>query len=738
MEVAIALGLPVGFYKVNSDNLNLLQWPSKTCDKKKTEKEQVHQNNVDVVDHNSEFLNQNSKDAEDNLFPEKCNGWDDSEQSKEQLNENPPYWLENKVKERNEWDGPESEIKTLSTKFEPNLSSKLLDSSNDSIDDVKYEEPDDRLVTLDSDLKDVEQSNSSDNLEQSPNINLEKNSEILSDAVRKHGDDEDKSTLWNENSSDKISAELWNENSSREKWDRNSDLVQTKDSPGLWTNENDNIKNSNEKSGSHLWNENSNITSTVKVDETNSQFLDSLLSVPNSNEFLTNESESFLSENIQLINDKSENIKSNKGEKNSKEKNEWSMRGVWDTEKNSGWNKEESIISGGLQERMPGVRTSSRLTSTPEGNGNINFTIPSRRNSISDFSNINLESANLDIVLPSAKTLIKDCLKNDEEKFDLKKGSFLENSDNFKVKNWEGDSSKSDFSSGNVNSEDFMKIALESLTSQHDVINVPSSNFDSAIEILNPTQESGNLNLFSGGEADGLDFNLPLPDHLLRTNDFTGGNFQTTCAPSFHSSAESSNFLSNTNNIFETTNSTLTNSIKYDQYDGHYSNKKTKSLDDVMEFFDAKAPFNGYEDGSENSSMNNFSFESESTHNKMEEYNTVSGNAIEEHHNNCKAKKKTRLKKFSGMKKNHKSINKKIIKNRKMVLDYPKSNTIESIINEALFDSCASNAKTLQIQDSSPNCNRNVITNSRENYSLPIITGSLDEVDENLDFLNQD
>lgn len=733
MEVAIALGLPVGFYKINNDNLNLLKPPLKNCDQGSKENTETEKNEKPKVD--SEELFPESQDQEKQqtpLFHDKEDLWE-GDKTEKKLEEN-SFWLENKVEDSDAWHHSQDSMKTLATKFEPNLSSKLLESSNDSIDDGKYEGPV-QLIDLDSNSKDVEQSNSSENLDGSPN--MVKDHGKMPDISRKHPSEE-KSSLWNENSADKESAELWNENSEREKWDETSGIVRTKSTSELWTTDNSDMPTPNEKPASNLWNENSNLTGSEKVDDTNSEFLDSLLSVPNSNEFLANESGNFLSENITLMNDKNEELKSNESVRESKEKNEWRNDGddnnymrVWDTGKNPSWPKEESILSGGLQDRMPGVRTTGRLTSTPETNGNMSFSISNRRNSISDFSNINLESANLDMVLPSAKTLIKDCLKNDEGKFEMKEGSFLEGSDNYKVKNWGEGSEKPDFSSANVNSEDLMKMALESLTSQHDVINVPATSFDSAIGILNQNQESGNLNLFTTSETDGLDFNLPLPDHLLRTN-FASSNFQTGCeqhSTNNFQNSDSPTFLSTTSNIFGTT-CTLSNSIKFDQFDTNFTNKKSKSLDDVIEFFDSKTSFNGYEGGGGGSpNINNFPFGSDPTHG--DGYSVPETLVASEDQSK---KKKSRSKKPI-QKRSQKMLKK--IKNKKTAsMDYPKTKTIESIINEALFESCASTGKPLQMQDSSPNGN-STIQNASENYSLPIISGSLDEV-ENLDFLSQD
>lgn len=709
MELAIALGIPLGFYKVNNDNLNLIRPPLKNCG---SEPKLVNGENKVIAEvKDSVLIPEKTVEDKEKLFSEKPDPWESNESDKKL--EDDSFWLQSKVEDS--WTRTDDTVKTLSTKFEPNLSTKLLESSNDSIDDVKYEEPV-QLLQLESTSKDTKCNDTPEAVNASSDSDRRTRGAEISDIVV-------------EKSQERLDEEKasWNENSQREDWEKRSDIVGGKPSSEIWNNGSSGVSSVAGKDDSHLWNDNSNITSCEKVNETNSEFLDSLLSAPNPNEFLTNESGSFLSENIELMNEKNENVKAIQSVVEVKEKSEWGSNNdhrnyirVWNAEKNSPWSKEGSILESSVQERLPGVRTANRLPSTPETNGTMSFSIPNRRNSISDFSNINLESNNMDVVLPPAKTLIKECMKTEERKFDLKESSFLESSESYKVKDWDGESSKQDFSSTNVNSEDLMKIALESLASQHHVITVPSSTFDSAMGILNQTQEAGNLNLFSGGESDGLDFNLPLPDHLLRTN-FSPNNFQTTCASNFQGS-ESQAFLSTTNNIFGTT-CTLSNSVKFDHFEGNFTHKKSKSLDDVMEFFDPKSSFNGYEGHSEGSSLNNFSFGCDSGH--VEGFNV--GETLQ--HNK---RKKPRPKK---------TISKRILKSGKKLknkkgIDYPKTNTIESIINEALFDSCVSNAKPLQMEDSSPD-GTSVVTNPNENYSLPIISESLDEV-ENLDFLAQD
>lgn len=762
MEIAIALGLPTGRYKVNHDNLSLLRVPVKPVPRDSM-KESSNPSKDSNVDPNKLFGGQMDESKENSSF--QADTWNDRKAEEKKLDDN-AFWMEDKANGGDSWQEPAdvTSVKTLATKFEPNLSTKLLESSNDSIDDTKYEEPV-QLIDLDSNSKDIEHSNSSENLDESPEISIEKDHAGSIDGKTNENEniEKDSSRLWGARSgNDKVSPELWNENSNitplSEKappqlWSENSNIAEKQE---LW-NENSNIQ-TNEKTPPRLWNENS---TNEKVDETNSEFLDTFLSVQNSTEFLGNENSGFLTDNMSLMNDKSdkteeETSKTAKKSEWREERNENFMR-MWDSGKSSDWVKDDAeILSESLHERMPGLRTTNRLTSTPETNGNITFNIPNRRNSISDFSNINLESSSLDMVLPPAKTLIKERTKDPKGNFEIKDNSnFLEASDNFKMKNWASENGKTDFSTSNVNSEDLMKMALESLTSQHDVINVPATSFDSAMGILNPSQETGNLNLFTSSETDGLDFNLPLPEHLLRTNfttnnSFTNTNYQTTCTSNFSNSV-SPTFMSTTNNLFGTT-STISNSIKFDQFEETNFPPKKSKLDDVMEFFDdSKNTFNSYNNCNitETNNMTNFSSfvsaSSASSHNDQYSVtqclnDSVVSAFVPENEQQSKKKVKTRLKKVSN-KKNPVVRNQKVkkVKNKKIV-DYPKSSSIESIINEALFESCvpqcASSSKSLQIENSSPS-GRNAIPNGTDNYTLPIIPESLDEVG-NLDFLNQD
>ncbi|KAK6642294.1 hypothetical protein RUM44_014017 [Polyplax serrata] len=741
MEVAIALGLPVGFYKVNNDNLNLLRMPSVKCENVK-EVNRTEKSDFCKMDSDQLKYIESAKGSP-KLFDDREQGpepWEGGKVGKKI--EESSFWLENKIEDSTPWHSPENAVKPLSTKFEPNLSSKLLESSSDSMDDGKYEEPV-HLMDLDSNSKDVDQSNSSGNMDGSPELPVERKAsgkmsvEVVGEISRQI--EPEKSSMWNENTTDKVAEELWNENSAREKWESSSGVVETKSSTELWRNENAEMRSTVEKPAPHLWTESSNLIGSEKVDETNSEFLDSFLSVPNSNGFLSGEAGSFLSENIGLMNDKSSDMKSPKKGQGPKEKNKWGdeegdgngyMR-VWETEKNPPWSKNETILTSGIQERTPGVRTTSRLTSTPETNGTIPYSISNRRNSISDFSNIGLESTNLDMVLPSAKTLMKDCLKTSEAKFEMKEQSYLERPDNYKVKNWEGEAVKSDFSPGNVNSEDLMKMALESLTSQHDVINVQSSTFDSTIGILNQNQETANLNLFTASETDSMDFNLPLPDHLLRAN-FATANFTASCEQHSATGDPPSAFLSTTSNIFGPT-CTLSNSIKFDQFETSFSDKKSKSLDDVMEFFDPKTSFNGFEGGAGDPSGFPFVGDPNSGDGYQVEGSEPLQCAVAGGQSKKKKPRAQRTVPKRGPKTNKKA---KMVKKS---VDYPKSsNTIESIINEALFDSCPPSSKPLQ--DSSPNAEAvsvSAMSTTNDNYALPIISGALDEV-ENLDFLSQD
>lgn len=712
MEIAIALGLPIGFYKVNNDNLSLLKLPLKNTFPDREEKE------ADIKTANGEVENPLKSSTieekfEDKSFLEKPEKWDEPKDEEKKLEED--FWMNDKTNESDNWQQTDdsASVKALATKFEPNLSTKLLESSNDSIDDAKFEEPV-QLIDLDSNSKDVEHSNSSENLDRSPDPTIKDHSENSESADGKPGPETvslEKESLWDGQSQDK---EIWSEKS--------------------------NLSELGEKR--ELWNENSNMNSSEKVDETNSEFLDSFLAVGN----LGSESNAFLADS--LLNDKVDKSQVDSAKGGSGERGENFIR-IWESDKNGEWSKEEAdLLSGSIHERMPGLRTSARLTSTPETNGNINFSIPNRRNSISDFTNINLEPPVLDaLVLPPAKTLIKERTNPDSldkiagEAYPLKNNVF-ESTDNFKMKGWNPETGKSDFSSSNVNSEDLMKMALESLTSHNDVITVPQTSFDSAMGILNPSQEGGNLNLFTSSETDGLDFNLPLPEHLLRTNfttnnSFTSSTFQTTCTSNF-SNTVSPTFLSTGSNIFGTTTSS-----SMDQFEANYQNKKPE--DDVIEFFDSKIPYTSYDgviDGAGN--VTNFSFVSTSSHSDQYSVTQCLNDSIVSAFVPETAKKegtaapvsKNRVKKTQ--KERKRTTKMKKVKSKKTI-DYPKTNSIESIINEALFDSCAtqcSNSKSIQMENSSPN-GSTTIPNGTDSYTLPIIPESLDEVG-NLDFLNQD